>query len=661
MKKKQLHFEDAAWGVTMKRINIGLMAHVDAGKTTVTEQLLFHTGAIRTPGSVDKGTAHTDYLGVERSRGISVKAAVTMLETKDSIINLIDTPGHIDFSAEVERALMVIDGVVVILSAVEGIQAQTGIIWEALKKRGIPVIFFINKIDRAGADVEAVINQIRKQLTQELYVLYTAKDQGQDKVSIVKQENRECIAERSEELLEKYLSNTLTQEEVLAAARELVLARELFPVLCGSAMNGMGIPELLKCIGNYFPYAGGDYEKKPAGIVFKVEYDPVMGKIAHLRLFQGTLNNRDSVATDGINEEKITQIRKFSGDKYRDVGILKAGDVAALCGLSCVKAGDILGNRDCVPEPVKWVKPLMSISVVPINSSELQALVAALNILNDEDPLLDFYHSKETGELILSITGMIQIEILTELLRERFKLEVNFGKPSVIYKETPCRIAEGFDSYTMPKPCWAVLKFRIEPAPAGSGITYHSEVSLGTLPAKYQNHVETALKQALQQGLVGWQITDAKITLIFGEYHVMHTHPLDFFVATPLALMDGLRNAKTALLEPVLSFRIVVPEEFGGKIIGEIIGMRGTFESPTIQNESFIVEGTFPVATSMEFPVRLASMTSGKGIISTRFHSYQRAPENVKASRPRRGVDPLDRSKFILWARNALGQFGNEM
>lgn len=645
----------------MRKINIGLMAHVDAGKTTVTEQLLFHTGAIRAAGSVDKGTAHTDFLGVEKSRGISVKAAVTMLETENAVINLIDTPGHMDFSAEVERALMVIDGVVLILSAVEGIQAQTEVIWTALRKRGIPVIFYINKIDRIGADVDEVIAQIRKQLTPELLLLYQAINQGQDKVSLRKQENLDEIAERDEVILEKYLSGELQYEDIIEPARRMVCNGELYPVLCGSAMYGIGIVELLESIINYFPSAGGDPNQNMAGVVFKVEHDPVMGKISHVRLYQGTLHNRDTVLFEGKGEEKITQIRKFSGNKYKDVGIVEAGDIAALCGISGVKAGDMIGDRESIPEMIKWVKPLMNISVTAKDPGKVKELVAALNILNEEDPLLEFYHSVATDELLINITGMIQTEILTEIIRERFHLEVSFGKPAVIYQETPSQAAEGFDSYTMPKPCWAVLKFRIEPGEPGSGIIYESKVSLGQLQARYQNHVELALQQAIKQGLKGWQVTDARISLTFGEAHVMHTHPLDFFVATPLAIMNGLQNAGTTLLEPILAYRVSVPEEYGGKIIGEVINMRGTFDSPEIQNGRFVLEGTVPVATSMDFPIKLASMTSGKGSITTSFHSYQKCIEAVDATRPFRGVNPLDRSKFILWARNAFGQFGNEL
>jgi ribosomal protection tetracycline resistance protein len=421
-------------------------------------------------------------------------------------------------------------------------------------------------------------------------------------------------------------------------------------------MHGTGILELLNSTAEFFSYREANTEAAVSGTVFKVEYDPGMGKTAHIRLYQGVLRNRDSVILSNGREEKITQIRKFSGGKYKDTGLIEAGDIAAVCGLSSVSVGDTVGTGDGIPRTVKWVAPLLTVSVSPADKNALPELIQALSILNEEDPLLGFYTSNETRELLLNITGYMQTQVLTALLRERFQLDVIFGKPSVIYKETPIRDGEGYDSYTMPKPCWAVVKFKIEPGLRGSGIVYQSEVSPNKIPYRYQHHVETAVYRALSQGLKGWEVVDAKITLIDGEYHNVHTHPLDFFVATPIALMKGLQNTGTALLEPMLSFRMIVPEEFSGKIIGEIINMRGEFESPTIQNGRLTITGIFPAAASLDFPIRLASITSGQGILSTRFHSYKKCPEEVDASMPYRGVNPLDRSKFILWARNAYEQ-----
>lgn len=643
---------------TKKIINMGFMAHVDAGKTTLTEQLLFRTGQIRSTGSVDAGTAHTDFLSVERRRGISVRAAVTTLETECSIINLIDTPGHVDFSAETERALMVLDAVVLVISAVEGIQAQTETIWRALKKRNLPTILFINKLDRIGSDFNGVMRQVKKLMTLDAGPLYQPSDEGRQSVSICKTDWIELAASLDEESFNRYMSGTALESEAFETIGTLMRKCAVYPVLCGSAMYSLGTDELLDAIENLFPDASLLPESTDlSGIVFKIEHHPVMGKIAHTRLYSGSLSNRDQVPLMGKESiYKATQIRKYHGEKHRDAGRLQAGDIAGICGLTEAEVGDIIGTDIHVPKKVSWVVPLLRVSVKPNDDKDLMALSQALSILNDEDPCLEFMDRRESGEFLLSITGVIQIEVLTEILKDRFALTVTFGHPMVIYKETPAQAAEGFDAYTMPKPCWAVLRFRIEPGPLGSGLVYKSEVLPKNLPYRYQNHVETAVPRSIKQGLKGWEVTDLTVTLIEGGYHEVHTHPLDFFVATPMAIMNGLFKAGARLLEPVLSYRIEVDEDLGGKIIGEVLNMRGSFDSPTVENGRFIITGLFPVATSMDFPVKLASMTSGKGILSTWFHSYHPCPPDVDASIPRTGVNPLDRSKFILWARNALVQ-----
>lgn len=646
----------------MIRINMGLLAHVDAGKTTITEQLLYHAGAIRVRGSVDKGTAHTDYMGIERSRGISVRAAATTLRVGDVQINLIDTPGHMDFSGEVERTLSVIDGAVLVVSAVEGVQANTEVLFEALERRGVPVIFFVNKIDRAGADVEAVIEEIRTRLTRELCVLSLPKRGEAVQIEPAPfDEIAQCVAERDDLLLERYLENSLEPQEAEEVLGDMCRQAKIYPLLCGSASLDVGMEDLLEAVCRYFPPAAqgtGAAQEPAAGVVFKVEHDRVMGRIAHVRLYCGKLQNRDSISFAHGEPQKISQIRKFYGEKYEDVGVLEAGDIGALCGLTQARPGDVFGPRELVPGAVHWVEPLLRVSVQAAQPQQYPELIRALGILGEEDPLLDFYPAQGAEEAYLRLTGAIQTEVLEEQLLERFGLEARFGAPSVIYKETPARAGEGFDAYTMPKPCWAVLRFLIEPGKRGSGLVYESQVPPKKIPYRYQHHVELAVPRALRQGLCGWEVTDLRVTLIDGGYHEVHTHPLDFFVATPLALADGLSRTGTALLEPMLRFRISAPDSYSGRIIGELVAMRAEFDSPTVQEGRFVVTGTYPVAASLDFPVRLAAMTGGQGILSTRFGGYRECEPNVKAQCARRGVDPRERSKFILWARGALGEFG---
>lgn len=604
--------------------NIGLMAHVDAGKTTITEQLLFHTGAVRTLGSVDDGTAQTDYMEIEKKRGISVFSAVTQIETEGGKVNLVDTPGHIDFAAEVERALMVLDGVVLVISAVEGLQAHTEIIFRALRRRKIPVILFINKIDRAGADVKEVCTQIRARLDDRICPLYAVTEEGTPQADVVESDFREEAALLDEVLFEQYMEGTLTVETAFAGLCDLTADADVYPVLYGSAINGKGITHLLDAIDKFIPDSTGEEQESVAGVVFKISHDAQMGKTAYVRLYSGTLRNRDSVvnATKGV-QEKISQIRKFYGEKYVDTGILKAGDIAAVYGMPNASVGDVLGDPALVPEMVHWVDPLLRITMRPALEQERTKLIDALSVLNEEEPTLGFYPPQPGTEIAVNSMGIIQTEVLEQILRERFGVGVVFGGRSVIYKETIAEAGEGFDAYTMPKPCWAVLRFVVEPLARGSGVEYECRVSPKKLPYRYQNHVKTAVSRALAQGIHGWEVTDIKVTLVDGEYHNEHTHPLDFFVATPMALAKALLDAGTILLEPMLTLCISAPEECAGKVIGEIVNAEGEFDSPVIEKGRFIVEAQVPAAKSLDLPAKLAAISGGRGVMTSTLSGYR--------------------------------------
>ena len=652
--------------------NIGIVAHVDAGKTTVTENMLYLSGGIRSVGRVDEGTTQTDWLDVERERGISVRAASTVLKWRGTSINLIDTPGHVDFSAEVERTLRVLDAAILVLSAVEGVQAHSETLWKALREREIPTLIFINKIDRMGADSIRVLEDVRRLLSRDILPVQKTSGEGSKEPTVssiwgdlqmrrMAQDSHdmseyEFLAEHDEELLEKFLNvEPVTDAELRATLGRLSRNGTVFPVFFGSALNGLGISELLDGVIEYLPAPPGDPKKPVAGVVFKIERDATMGKMAYVRLYNGSLENRDSVfnLTQG-HEEKITQIRKVFGRKFEDVGRLETGDIGVICGLTQVKIDDILGSAEGVPDKTTIAHSLLKVQVSPVKENEYMALVAALQELSDEDPLLGMEWIKEEPEIHIKVMGTIQTEVLASLLKSRFGLAVTFAKPSVIYKETPTTAAQGFVSYTMPKPCWAVLRFLIEPGERGSGLIFTSEVRDEQILNRYQHQVEQTLPRALEQGLYGWEVTDLKVTLIDGEHHVEHTHPLDFVVATPMGIMDGLVNTGTTLLEPILHFEIAVPEELGGRILGDLIQMRGTFESPVIINGSFVVEGLIPVATSLDYSIKLSSMSSGRGKMKTRFAGYQVCPLELGATTPRRGINPLDRAKYILSVRNAL-------
>ncbi|WP_136604576.1 GTP-binding protein [Paenibacillus dokdonensis] len=652
--------------------NIGIFAHVDAGKTTTTEHMLYESGTIRSLGSVDLGTAQTDSLEVERERGISVRSAATSLVWNGIHINLVDTPGHVDFLSEVERSMRVMDGAILIISAAEGVQSQTETVWHALRTMGIPTLIYVNKMDRIGVSVIQVIQEIKRLLSVHIAPLQVPVGEGEQFVGITPVWNAdmneeddfgltrslilETIADLDDELLNRIIDGEeIPTQELQEKLKALSREARLFPVCFGSSQRGMGIQELLDAAVEYLPApAGGDAEDL-SGIVFKIERDKLMGRTAFVRLYRGSLKNRDAITnlTRDV-QEKVIQIRKINGQKYTDLGQLYAGDIAAVYGLSQSQIGDILGSSAGIPPSPSLAVPLLTVQVQAKDQSRYQELVQALQELTEEDPLLDLQWLPSERELHVKVMGAIQLEILSSLLLSRFGLEADFGQPSVIYKETPAQEGQGFIAYTMPKPCWAILRFAIEPLPRGSGLIYSSVVRSEHLLSSYQNEVQRRVPEALQQGLLGWEVTDLKVTLIEGEHHVWHTHPLDFVVATPMGIMNGLASTGTTLLEPMLHFRITVPEEFGGKILSELILMRAEFEAPSIMHGRCMIEGIIPAATSLEYPVRLRSMTGGRGVMASSFSGYQECPPDVHTKRKRHGVNPLDQSKYILSVRSAL-------
>ena len=651
----------------MERINVGIFAHVDAGKTTTTEHILYESGRIKALGSVDSGTALTDSMDVERQRGISVRAALASFAWRGVQINLVDTPGHVDFLSEVERSLRVMDCAVLILSAVEGVQAQSEMIWNALRKLGIPTLIFMNKMDRVGADPDAVLAQARNYLSSDIIPIQQTLGREQEYIgaidlwgaeadSTVQTELLEALAERDEDLLEKYMSGSpIDLEAWKQYMKTAASSGRFFPLLYGVAAKGLGITELLDAMVDYFPRAGGNIEGQVSGIVYNIQRDKSMGRMAFVRLYEGTIRNRDTVMNYSQDMQgKVTQIRKVEGGRTEDVGALEAGDIAVVYGLPGVRIGDVLGHPGAIPEEAKLAVPLLTVRVFWGTDMDDHKVIGALQELADEDPLLDAQWLQDERELHIKVMGPIQLEILKSVLEQRYGLKVTFGQPSVIYKETPSRAGEGFVAYTMPKPCWAILRFLIEPGPPGSGLVYESVVRSSDLLAQYQNETARRVPEALQQGLYGWEVTDLKVTLIEGQHHVWHTHPLDFAVATPMAIMDGLSSIGTKLLEPILQVRIVVPEENGGRVMNDLVQMRGTFDPPVLQGERMIIEGRLPLATSLDYPVSLSSYTKGRSTFTSSFAGYEECPPDVTAERTRRGVNPLDQAKYILSVRKAL-------
>ena len=662
--------------------NIGIFAHVDAGKTTLTEQILFQSCTTRVPGSVDAGTAVTDWLPIERDRGISVRSATASFVWNSTEFNLIDTPGHIDFAGEAERSLMVLDGAVLVLSAVEGVQSYSKLLWRAIQNRRLPCLIFLNKIDRAGSHAKELCESLSHELGGYFVPFSMPAREGEDDCDLTilpryGERLIELLCDVDDATAEQYLNGQkFPQQEQEQLLRSAVAKGKVFPMLCGCAKKGLGVTQLLDAAVQYLPDA--ECQAELSAVVYQIEHDKSMGKAAHVRMFGGELNNRATVRLVAANDddtkkiftkrvetpgpskeriEKISQIRKYTGGKFVDIGTVHAGDIAAVFGLKSAKVGDVIGIRGDSLDRLRLAEPCYSVKVAPKENQAFSALASALAELAEEEPLIRLLFQKSERELVIRITGKIQLEVISALLKERYGLSAAFSEPSVIYKETPHSEAVGYEAYTMPKPCWAIVRFLFTPLSRGSGVQYdEGNIPHNQLFYKYQAHIKASFFDSLSQGPLGWEVTDFKATLIGGEHHTIHTHPLDFFVATPMAVMNGLSNAGTDLLEPLIRAEITAPEDDLGKVIRDITAMRGEFDSPVISRGSFRIEALLPVAESGDYPIRLAGLTGGKGIFSSEFTGYRVCPPELGKTAKRRGIDPRDRAKWILAARGAIQQ-----
>ena len=665
--------------------NIGILAHVDSGKTTLTEQLLYLTGAVREAGSVDRGSAVTDNLDIEKKRGISVRTSTASCQWDGVSINIIDTPGHVDFAGEVERSLAALDYAIVVVSAVEGVRAHTENIIRALDNMNLPRLVFVNKIDRAGSDCAKVVEDLKKFSASSYLTLSKVKNEGFDYAEsdyLTGEEYSaaalEALADINDEAADAFLSDEAIPENRLdELLKSEISSCRLVPVLCGSAKLGVGIRDLCGFMTKYMPSSDRRATDGLCGIIFKIEHDRQMGKVSYIRLFGGKITNRDEVTLHNpadkrrINpegeeddavaleekppvSEKVTQIRKVSGGKYTDSGEVVGGDIAALCGLPSAKTGQFVGSLE-ISDSYKLISPFLRVKVTPADGDEnkIPALAAALDELSDEEPYIDAKWENGQKEITISTTGKIQVEVIDSLLREKYNLAASFTPPTVIYKETPSKSGIAYADYTMPKPCWAVVQFKFEPMPRGYGVSYHGKLPSNQLFYRYQTHIRTSFYNCLEQGLYGWEVTDFKCTLVGGQHHTIHTHPLDFFVCTPMAFMNGLQSLGSTILEPLLKMRISAPTNLSDKIFSKIVEMDGEYDAPVNFGDTTVIEAIVPAATSMDFPTKLASMSSGKAAVGISFWGYRECRDGREHINPRRGVNPLDRSKWILWARGA--------
>jgi len=645
-----------------KILNIGIVAHVDAGKTTLTEQLLFQSGAIKKPGSVDKGSTITDNLALEKQRGITIQNSCVSLHWNGTKINLIDTPGHIDFSAEVDRAMSVLDGVVLLISAVEGVQAHSLSLWENVKELDITVLIFINKIDRVGADAKQVFLDLQKEFNMKGFCLNLPEKACAitpyfhcDMDNALMDQSYENLADLDEDVLENYLDGTLSNLPCLdEKLQDWILSKGIVPVHFGIAKEGIGIPELADSISKLISQNHVNSET-PAARIFKMEHHAKFGKLAHIRVYSGRLESKISLYCGRLDTDiKVNQMLQNRTGKLEVVNELSCNDVGIAAISEPVIAGDILGTDISVKPHENIARSVLSVLVEPCDDKDYHSLARALQILNIEDPVLDFVWDKKEKEFLLKILGPMQIEILEHMLKDRFNIDVTIKAPRVMYKETVVDEAEATVRYTMPKPCWAVMTFHISPGKLNSGVVFESLVGVDDISQKYQNEVARAVPWALQQGIKGWPVTDVKIRLLAGEEHAVHSNPGDFLLATPMGIMSALENAGTRLLEPFYDFDIKAPQDLLGSITNDLNNMKAHLGVPRFDDNVFSLKGTVAVAQAMDYSIKFNACCSGKGRLKLKIGGYQPCETTEEKIREFKGVNPLDTSQWILHNRGAL-------
>lgn len=649
-------------------ITIGILAHVDAGKTSITESLLHHSGTTKSLGSVDKGSAITDGLDMEKNRGISIKASSVTFPWKDRTIQLVDTPGHVDFSAEVDRSLSVLDAVILVVSAKEGVQAHTLNLWESLIERKLPVLLFFNKIDRDGVDIESVFLEFEKDLNTSLFSLNYPDLSDPDRPrlipftecnaylnSIILDKSLENLAEYDESFLEDYLESNLTNlNSILEKGKQNVLTGNLYAAIFGSAKLGLGIEELLTAISTLIPHTETTYST-PSAKVFKVSFDQKKGKLAYIKSYGSILKTKDTIRSQDLDKDiKINQLFKPHLGDLVQMSELHQGEIGIITTSDHISSGDILGIEDLKENYSKISEAVLSVQVIAKNEKDYQKLGEALEILNLEDPILAFKWFKEEREFHLKILGPIQTEVLKENLIQRWEIEAEFKTPKVIYKETPSKTAEGYVRYWMPKPCWAIMTFLIEPAPLGSGISFTSKVRTSDISNKYLNEVKRAIPWSLKQGIHGYEVTDLAITLIEGSEHTAHSNPGDFLLATPMGILKGLENSGTDLLEPMYAFQIKANQEVLGNISSDLNQMGAQLDPPTFDANFFTISGKVSVAQAMDYPIKFNATTSGKGRLKLTLDGYQKTNTTEDKIRAYKGVSPLDEAQWILHMRGAF-------
>ena len=593
---------------------IGILAHVDAGKTTFSEQVLYHTKSIRNRGRVDHKNSFLDSHNIEKERGITVFSDQAIFEFNDNSYYLVDTPGHIDFSTEMERAIGIMDYAIVIISAVEGVQGHTETVWQLLRKYKVPTFIFINKLDRVNADKDKVINEIKRVLSKDLFYI-----DGDIKREELSKELIEFISEYDEQLLERYFEGNYDKESWVNTFKNLIKESKVFPCFGGSALQDEGIREFLENLDE-LTYTEYDEKTEFAGRVYKIRHEANGNRITFIKAIEGTLKVRDEVIYRDNTKEKISSIRIYNGNKFKTVDEVKAGDIFAVTGLSKAKTGDGLGN---LAENIKYnMIPTLMSKVIFDPSNNIKEVLGYFKLLDAEDPALNVVWNEQLQEIHVHIMGKIQLEILKEVVKERFNLDIEFGTCKILYKETINNEVKGYGHFE-PLKHYAEVHLKLEPLSRNSGIDFENKCHADHLSTGHMNLVRTHIFERDHHGvLTGSPLTDIKVTLLTGRAHNKHTEGGDFREATFRALRQGLEKAENILLEPYYKFKIDVELDYMGRVLSDIQRLSGSFNPPEINENRVTITGRGPVKTLMDYSAEVIAFSKGKGSINLVFDGY---------------------------------------
>jgi len=652
-------------------LNLGILAHVDAGKTSLTERLLHAAGVIEELGSVDAGSTQTDTLALERQRGITIRSAVVSFAIGGVTVNLIDTPGHSDFIAEVERVLGVLDGAVLVISAVEGVQAQTKVLMRALQHLRIPTLLFVNKIDRAGADEERVLRDISQRLSPAVLAMGKTSEPGTAVAQFRPHDPADpgfvarltdLLIDQDEDLLAASVDDPATVTSARLRAELVAQSRNgmVHPVFSGSATTGAGVAALTAGIVELLPAADADGDGPVSGTVFKVERGPAGEKIAYVRMFSGAVHIRDRLQLGCDGDAKVTAIRVFDSGTAKSAASVTAGRIAKVWGLTPVRTGDVIGVPPGRGMQQQFAPPSLETVVEPSRAAERGSLHAALVQLAEQDPLVGLRQDDVRHEIYVSLYGEVQKEVIQAMLSDDYGVDVTFRETTTICVERPVGSGAAVEVIdTDSNPFLATVGLRVDRAPVGDGVTFRLEVEPGSMPAAFFTAVENAVVDTLRQGIHGWEVVDCSVTMTHSGYWARQSHSHgafdagmsstagDFRNLTPLVLMSALQQAGTAVHEPLHRFELEVPGDTLGATLSALAPLRAVPLETQVRGPAYLVSGEIPAARVHELHRGLVAMTRGEGVLVSAFERYEQVRGPVP-SRPRTDHDPRNRRDYLL-------------